>query len=149
MFYRLSIVLYLFLLSSISMSAEPQNPYAPAKVVYDLSSENPVLLGNILDRVSLLQNIYDNNPFEASIVIVIHEGAIQLFKINNNHNKSSHLMDRARSLTMGDIIQFKICETSARMQKINKSDLHNFISMVPMADAEIIRLQHSGYAYLR
>lgn len=149
MLYRLSIVLYLFLLSPISMSAEPQNPYAPAKVVYDLSSENPVILGNIMDRVSLLQNIYDNNPFEASIVIVIHEAAIPLFKVNNKHNKILYLMDRARSLTMGDIIQFKICEASARMQKISESDLHDFISMVPMADAEIISLQHSGYAYLR
>ena len=110
---RLTIVLYLFLLPTIAMSAEQQHPYTPAKVVYDISSEDPVFLGNILDRVSLLQTIYDNNPFEASIVIVVHEGAIPLFKVNNNHNKALNLMDRARSLTMGEIIQFKICETSA------------------------------------
>lgn len=146
---RLIISLCFFLLSTTAISAEQQKPYAPDKVVYDVSSEDPVLLNNILDRVSLLQNIYDNNPFEASIVIVVHEGAIPLFKTDKNHKKVPGLMDRARSLTMGEIIQFRICEASARMQKINKIDLHDFITMVPMADAEIIALQHSGYAYLR
>lgn len=29
------------------------------------------------------------------------------------------------------------------------SDVHGFVQMVPMADAEIVRLQKEGYAYMR
>ena len=129
-------------------AAEEHTPYAPSKVIYDVSSKDPATLENILNRISLLQNIYDNNPFEASIVIVVHEGAIPLFVTKNKQKIVTHLMDRARSLSMGDIIQFRICEASARMQKITKNDLHDFTTMVPMADAEIVMLQHNGYAYL-
>lgn len=146
---RLSITLCLFLLSSLVWAIEEQNSYTPSKVVYDVSSHEPVVLENILNRISLLQNIYGNNPFEASIVVVVHEGAIPLFKSNNKQHNLSHLMDRARSLTMGEIIQFKICEASARIQKIAGKDLHDFTAMVPMADAEIVMLQQKGYAYLR
>ena len=119
--------------------------YNPAKVVYDLSSADPAKLGNILDRVSLLQKIYNNDSFEASIIVVVHEGAIPLFKIN----AQEELMRRARSLSVGEIIKFKVCKASARMQKIAEKQLRNFVSMVPMADAEIIKLQQAGYAYLR
>jgi intracellular sulfur oxidation DsrE/DsrF family protein len=28
-------------------------------------------------------------------------------------------------------------------------DIHGFVSMVPMGDAEIIRLQQQGYGYMR
>ena len=125
--------------------------YSPSKVVYDVSSSYPADLKNILDRVSYLQNIYNNDTFEASIVVVIHEGAIPLFKTPafNKNKQQQSLMARARSLTMGDIIKFRVCDASARMQKISYDQLHNFVSMVPMADAEIIKLQSMGYAYMR
>ena len=135
-----------FIFSHISLNAvASQNSYRPTKVVYDVSSSDPVVLENILNRVSMLQNIYNNDAFEASIIIVVHEGAIPLFKLT----AAKDLMRRARSLTMGEIIQFKICEASARMQKITQDQLYDFVSMVPMADAELIQLQHDGYAYLR
>ena len=58
-------------------------------------------------------------------------------------------MRRARSLSMGEIIQFRICKASANMQGYKKEDIQDFASMVPMADAEIIQLQNEGFAYLR
>ena len=137
------VCMFLYLQSSTSFAS--QFKYNPSKVVYDVSSEDPLALGNILDRISMLQNVYNNNSFDASIIVVIHEKAIPLFK----NSAQNELMLRARSLAMGDIIKFEVCEASARMQKISASQLHDFISMIPMADAEIIRLQQSGYAYLR
>lgn len=143
--------LILILSSALSVLIFPlytyasSNIYKPTKVVYDVSSSDPEALGNILDRISMLQNVYSNDAFDASIIVVVHEGAIPLFKLGAVQN----LMSRARSLVMGDIIEFKICAASARMQHISVDQLHDFVSMVPMADAEIIRLQHDGYAYLR
>ena len=143
------LVFGLFIYSEMPLHAiASQNTYIPAKVVYDVSSSDPVALDNILDRISMLQNLYNNDAFDASIIVVIHEGAIPLFKVDATKD-AKDLMSRARSLTMGEIIQFKICEASARLQKITQDQLYDFVSMVPMADAEIIKLQRQGYAYLR
>ena len=122
--------------------------YAPAKVVYDVSNTDPKELSHILDRASTLQNVYDNNSFEASIVIVIHEGAIPLFA-KSSANFANEIMVRANSLTMGEIIQFRLCEMSAKMQGFKANDFLPFVQVVPMADAELVKLQHQGYAYLR
>lgn len=122
-----------------------QKIYKPEKVIYDVSSSHEKELAHIMDRASLLQNMYGSDPFEASIIIVIHAGAIPLFaKAIQNE-----LMRRANSLTMGDIIQFRLCSASARLQGYGNNDFHDFVTLVPMADAEIIQLQHQGYAYLR
>lgn len=148
--YVVIIFLIGFVLIPHAIFAAERN-YKPAKVVYDISSSDSDTLGNILDRVGLLQKIYNNDSFEASIVLVIHEGAIPLFRnlSPEGTENQEQLMVRARSLAMGEIIQFRVCEASARMQQITSEHLHDFVSMVPMADAEIIKLQHAGYAYLR
>ena len=148
MIARIVAFLYLLVAFAAMVNAEGQVAYAPAKVVYDLSSPDPKALEHILDRASMLQNIYQNDPFEASIVLVIHEGTIPLFG-NNEKNQYPELMLRARSLSMGEVIQFRVCKASASMQGYKKADIQDFVSMVPMADAEIVRLQHEGYAYLR
>lgn len=136
----------LTLLAVLSVTAA-RSEYKPSKVVYDVSTASAEELGKILDRVNLLQITYGNDPFEASIILVIHEGAIPLFaRANNQYNT---IMQRAESLTMAEIIEFRICSASARMQGFNEQDFHQFTTMVPMADAEIVKLQMNGYAYLR
>lgn len=152
-----NVIIYIELFLLVGFGLNPnvvlasETIYQPSRVVYDISSPDPGALGNILDRVGLLQKIYNNDSFEASIVLVIHEGAIPLFKSSsfNNDKLQQSLMTRARSLAMGEIIKFRICEASARMQEISVDQLEDFVVMVPMADAEIIKLQQHGYSYLR
>jgi hypothetical protein len=127
--------------------AAAETPYAPAKVVYDVSAADPGALNHVLDRISMLQNLYAADPFSASIVVVLHEGAIPLFA-RSNRARYAELMQRADGLTGGEIIQFRLCRASARMQGFSDSDFDKFVAMVPMADAEIAQLQHEGYAYL-
>jgi len=122
--------------------------YAPGKVVYDVSSPDPAEIGRILDRASLLQNLYGNDPLESAIVIVVHEGAIPLFAEGGQKGHAA-LRERARGLALGEVISFRLCRASARMQGFGEGDFDEFVAMVPMADAEIVRLQHAGYAYLR
>ena len=143
------IMLILLLLSSMAplpTLAEQKN-YTPAKVVYDLTSSNILEIKNILDRASLLQKIYDNDPFESSIVIVIHGKAIPRFA-RDSKSGNSEIIDRAQGLATGEVIQFRLCSASAKIQGYGKKDFSGFITMVPMADAEIVKLQHKGYAYL-
>lgn len=141
---RVLLLVFIFLPTEKTLASE----YQPTKVVYDVSTAELSTLDNIISRIGLLQKIYNNDSFEASIIVVVHEAAIPLFKSIGNPDQSV-LMNRARSLTLGEIVQFRICQASARMQKIKQADLEDFVSMVPMADAEIVRLQQSGYAYLR
>ena len=141
------IISLLFCLIHIPAWASDQH-YKPAKVIYDVSSGHPDELKNTLDRASLLQKIYGNDIFESSIIIIIHEQAIAFFTRDGNHIEYS-LNQRAKSLASSEIIQFRICQTSAKMQGYTEKDFDTYIKLVPMADAEIIKLQNDGYAYLR
>lgn len=122
--------------------------YAPTKVVYDVFSGSESKLANIIDRVSMLQNLYGVNPFDASIVVVIHGDAIPIFA-TRNLDKYENLMRRVHSLTLSEVIEFRLCGASAKVRGYNAQDFHGFVSVVPMADAEIVRLQHDGYAYMQ
>ena len=144
--YSIVLLLMMFLISSFQAQADSLQ-YKPSKVVYDVTSDNVHELENILDRASMLQNVYGNDPFESSIVLVIHEGAIKYF--TRDKTGQTNIERRAASLAAGDIIQFRVCRTSAKMQGIYQKDFNNFIQLVHMADAEIIKLQQQGFSYLR
>jgi len=148
MILRFRTIMILFIAFSAIANAEEQQRYSPAKVIYDLTSPDPKRLASILDRASMLQNLYQNDSFESSIVLVIHGDTIPLFG-SKGKAVQPELMQRARSLSMGDIIEFRVCRASAALQGFKKDDLQDFVAMVPMADAEIIKLQQEGYAYLR
>ena len=122
--------------------------YQPHKVLYDLTTADSAELDNILDRVSYLYKLYDSNMFESSIVVIVHGDAIPFFAINKFFQFKDK-MTRAQSLTSGTTIEFRMCKAAAKMLGYEAKDIHGFVKMVPMADAEIIRLQtEEGYAYM-
>lgn len=125
-----------------------EKQYKPTKVVYDLSSAKAKHLGEILDRVGYLFKQYSSDELDSAIVIVIHGDAIPLFAIKHT-KKYETLMRRAQSLTVGNPIEFRMCRAAAKLLKFSAKHIHGFVSMVPMADAEIIELQHKGYAYMQ
>ena len=122
--------------------------YKPQKVLYDLFSADAGDVESILDRVGYLFQLTGSDPFESSIVVVIHGDAIPFFAIRN-FARYRALMVRAQSLTVGTAIEFRMCQAAARMQGFEPGDIHGFVKMVPMADAEIVRLQQEGYAYMQ
>lgn len=148
MLARVATIALVSLLLAVAVHADDRATYTPAKVVYDLSSPNPVVLGHLLDRMSMLQNLYGNDPLEASIVVVVHEGAIPLFS-NRSQVEHAELMRRAASLVMGEIVAFRLCRASARMQGFHEGEFPAHVTLVPMADAEMAKLQGEGYAYLQ
>lgn len=123
--------------------------YKPQKVVYDTAVSGERALSNVLDRVSYLNNIYQADPFGTSIVVVLHGNEIPLFAIEN-FAKHRELMRRAQSLTVGGTITFRMCKQAAKGHGYEPKDIHGFVEIVPMADAEIIRLQQEqGHVYMR
>lgn len=123
--------------------------YAPQKVVYDVAEGDLGRFERILDRVSFLNNIYEADPFEASIVLVLHGDEIRFFGIEN-YAEYGELMRRAQSLTVAGPIEFRMCRVAALERGFEPHEIHGFVRMVPMADAEIIRLQQEeGYVFMQ
>ena len=122
--------------------------YRPQKVVYEVSVDSVEAFSRVLDRVSYLNNIYAADPFEESIVLVLHGDEIPFFAVSNV-DRYHDLMERARSLTLAGPIEFRMCRVAARGHGLEPGDINGFVKVVPMADAEIIRLQQEqGYAYM-
>lgn len=149
----------LLVLQALAVQAEQRAPwghasledidYAPQKVLYDVSVANVDAMSRVLDRVSYLNNLYNADPFEASIVMVLHGSEIPFFAIDKL-DTYRELMQRAQSLTLAGPIEFRMCRVAARGFGLGPDDIHGFVKMVPMADAEIVRLQQEeGYVYMR
>ena len=123
--------------------------YAPQKVVYDVAAADVDSFSQVLDRVSYLHNIYHADPFDESIVLVLHGDEIPFFAVDNV-DRYHELMRRAQSLTVGGMVQFRMCRVAAAGHGLEPDDIHGFVKVVPMADAEIVRLQQEeDYAYMR
>lgn len=123
--------------------------YQPQKVVYDVSVGSVEAFSQVLDRVSYLNGIYGADPFDASIVLVLHGDEIPFFAVKSL-DRYRELMERARSLSLSGPIEFRMCRVAARGHGLEPEDIHGFVKVVPMADAEIVRLQREeGYAYMR
>lgn len=123
--------------------------YKPQKVLYDLTSGKVADVENILDRVSYLYKLYGSDPFDSAIVVIIHGDAIPFFAIDN-YLQFKSMMERAQSLTIGTTIEFRMCKAAAKVMNYTPKDIHGFVKMVPMADAEIIRLQkEENFAFMQ
>jgi uncharacterized protein len=123
--------------------------YAPRKVVYDVAVADVASFEQVLDRASYLNNLYGADPFSASIVLVLHGDEINFFA-TRNLARYRDLMQRAQSLTLAGPLSFRVCRLAAAAHGYEPGQLHGFVEVVPMADAEIVRLQQEeGYAYMR
>ncbi|MHB1145390.1 MAG: DsrE family protein [Thiobacillus sp.] len=126
-----------------------QQTYSGQKVVFDTTSGSTAGLTSVLDRASLLSTLNGADPLDNKIVIVLHGGAIPFFAIRN-YTRNKDLMHRAQSLSVGEVVEYRMCRAAAHLQGFRPEDIHGFVKMVPMADAEIVRLQQEeGFAYMQ
>jgi intracellular sulfur oxidation DsrE/DsrF family protein len=123
--------------------------YKPQKVVYDVAVNSVEKVTSVLDRASYLSKITGADPFDSSIVLVLHGGEIDYFAIKN-YARHSELMQRAQSLVESEVLKIRMCRIAAQGHGYEPEDIHGFVEMVPMGDAEIIRLQNEeNHAYMR
>ena len=123
--------------------------YKPQKVVYDVHVKTVEAVESVLDRASYLSTITGADPFDQSIVLVLHGKELSFFAINN-YEKYQDLMKRAQSLVESEALTIRMCKIAAHSQGFSPEDIHGFVEMIPMGDAEIIRLQYEeGHAYMQ
>ena len=126
-----------------------ETEYKPQKVVYDVAVKSIEKMTSVLDRASYLSKITGADPFDSSIILVLHGGEIDFFAIKN-YQKYKELMQRAQSLVESEVLQIRMCQIAAQGHGYEPGDIHGFVTMVPMGDAEIIRLQNEeDHAYMR
>ncbi len=154
---RYIFLLLLLSMQSIAFAAEPawgrakltETEYKPQKVVYDVSVDTVKKVESVLDRASYLSTITGADPFDSSIVLVLHGNEIPFFAIKNSE-KYHAIMQRAASLVTSEVLKIKMCKIAAEGKGLQPKDIHGFVEMVPMGDAEIIRLQNEeNHAYMR
>ncbi|MFO7541287.1 MAG: DsrE family protein [Thiobacillus sp.] len=122
--------------------------YAKQKVVYDVTVGTEDKMRSVISRAMLLADLNGSDPFDSKVVILLHGNEIPFFAIKNLA-KHRELMQRAQSATLSGVIEFRMCRLAAEFHGFKPEDIHGFITLVPMADAEIVRLQQEGYAYMR
>ena len=123
--------------------------YKPQRVVYDVSVDSVKKLNSVLDRASYLSKITGADPFDSSIVLVLHGSEINFFAIKD-FEKYKELMQRAQSLVEGEVLKIRMCRIAAQGHGYEAEDIQGFVEMIPMGDAEIIRLQNEeNHAYMR
>ncbi len=123
--------------------------YKPQKVVYDVHVKTVAAVESVLDRASHLSSITGADPFDQSIVLVLHGQELSFFAIEN-YGQYKALMKRAQSLVESEVLSIRMCKIAAQSQGYGPEDIHGFIEMVPMGDAEIIRLQYEeDHAYMQ
>jgi len=123
--------------------------YKPQKVVYDVNTETIEGLDSVISRASYLSTITGADPFDQSIVLVSHGPEIVFFA-TKNREKYNNLMQRAQSLVDSEVITIRMCKLAAESFGYKPEDINDFVEMIPMGDAEIIRLQNEeDHAYMR
>lgn len=125
-----------------------EQTYARQKVVYDVTVGSEAAMRSVISRAQLLADLNGSDPFDTKVVIMLHGNEIPFFAIKN-YAKHRELMQRAQGATQAGIIEFRMCKLAARMHGFEPEDIHGFVTLVPMADTEIVRLQQAGYAYMR
>ena len=123
--------------------------YSPQKVVFDVTTGKLGELEHVLNRASYLSKITGADPFEQSIVLVLHGSSIKFFAIEN-YKQYADMLKRAESLQSSEVLKIKMCKLAAEGQGYQPEDIHGFVELIPMGDAEIIRLQNEEkHAYMQ
>ena len=153
-----SVVFFLVVMSGAAISAEKalwggavaqHYEYKPQKVVYDVNVNSLREMNSVLDRASFLSKITGADPFDSSIVLVLHGGEIPFFA-RENYEKYKELVHRAQSLVVAETLKIRMCKLAAEGHGYAPDQIHGFVKMVPMGDAEIIRLQNEEqHAYMQ
>ncbi|MCK4708918.1 MAG: DsrE family protein [Gammaproteobacteria bacterium] len=157
---KLLFTLFFLCLSFISITVSAENKlwggavaqeleYKPQKVVYDVNVKTLGAMNGVLDRASYLSKITGADPFDSSIVLVLHGPEIEFFA-RENYKKYKELVHRAQSLVEGETLKIRMCKLAAEGHGYKPNQIHGFINVVPMGDAEIIRLQNEEqHAYMQ
>ncbi|HUH91703.1 MAG TPA: DsrE family protein [Casimicrobiaceae bacterium] len=113
------------------------------KVVYHFSEG----LEQASDGLRNIGNHLEVNP-NAKIVVVSHAKGVDFMMKgvkDKNGNKYEDLVEQLRMRG----VQFDVCQITLRNRHLSKDQFIEYATFVPSGVAEISKLEHQGYAYLK
>ena len=113
------------------------------KVVYHLSDG----LEQASNGLRNVGNHLEVNP-NAKIVVVSHAKGVDFLMKDAKDKNGAKYEDLVEQLKLRGV-QFDVCEITLRNRKLSKDQFIEYVAYVPSGVAEISRLQHQGYAYLK
>jgi intracellular sulfur oxidation DsrE/DsrF family protein len=116
---------------------------AQDKVVYHLS-EGLEQASNGLRNVG---NHLEVNP-NAKIVVVSHAKGVDFLMKGVKDKNGNKYEDLVEQLKLRGV-QFDVCQITLRNRQLSKDQFIEYVTYVPSGVAEISRLEHQGYAYLK
>ena len=93
---------------------------------------------------ALEDSLAANEPQADPVIIVLH-GPEALPFIRHNYLAHQSIVDRAAKLRAFNRVELRMCETWMRMNGFDEDDLLPFVDTVPLAPAEVERLERDGY----
>jgi uncharacterized protein len=117
----------------------PQTP-TPYKVVFDLTSDDP------LDHTAVLRwlrEVAAVNP-ETEMEVVMYGRGLSLVL-----PAKSTMIDDVKAAIARPHVSFKACEIAMRNQKVDKSQMLPEVSTVPDGIGEIVTKQTHGWGYIK
>jgi len=133
------------------MAADEHAPYGTAKVdmhkyptinrVYDVNYDDPKWLNAL---VGFIKNV--NNVVPGKAVVVLHGTEIRAFA-KENYEKYQAVIDKLAELSK-EGVEFRMCNNAMHAAGFNAEDIHGFVTIIPAGFAEVIYMQHKGYAVI-
>lgn len=118
------------------------DPLQGSKVYLEITPHGRGDLEALFD--TLEESVAADEPQTQPVVIVLH-GPEALPFIRRNYLENRAIVDQAAKLEAFDRIELRMCETWMRENGFGQDDLLPFIEPVPLAPAEVERLEQDGY----
>ena len=122
------------------LTAQTASRPQPYKVVFDLTSDDPLDQGAVL---RWLREVGSVNP-ETDMEVVMYGRGLALVV----PERSSQLEEVKQAIARPHV-SFKVCEISLRNQKVDKSQLLPNVGTVPDGIGEIVAKQRAGWGYIK
>ena len=123
-----------------SVQAQSSLRPQPYKVVFDLTSDDPLDQGAVL---RWLREIASVNP-ETEMEVVMYGRGLGLVA-----PERSTLINDVKQAIGRPHVSFKVCEISMKNQKVEKSQLLPQVVTVPDGIGEIVAKQKEGWGYIK
>lgn len=147
------VILLFLLLGASALFADTK------KVVYDLTTGNIAdFKQKILSGIVNTKTYYENKFDELEVAVIIHGKAYQFFlkditKTEYKTNKAllkdhSDLQKRIASLWSTYDVKFYMCGVGMKKHKLDKTNVYDFVEVVPNATIGLVDQQNQGFAYL-
>jgi len=120
---------------------EDMHKYPSINRVYDVNYDDPKKLNAL---VHFIDNVNEKVPGKA--VVVLHGTEIRAFA-KENYLKYQGVIDQLADLSKKGV-DFRMCNNAMHAAGFQAKDIDGFITIIPAGFAEIISLQHQGYAVI-